>query len=181
MGACWPAVTKSRWRLCHTLLTWWRCSWWDVQPAWGTSACPSVTWPAHLNRQIFLCQSNLKMPCTSIRKVRLSQAIMGVRSSLLLLNWAFQRTVQAHYMWNDIASMNLPTVCLFVRVQEENWSHHYEYIFLVTGQQQVTSIEFYIPQTFVKEVYASCKDVVAPSTNSRVMSECCIPDVCNYY
>ncbi|KAK3863989.1 hypothetical protein Pcinc_030288, partial [Petrolisthes cinctipes] len=41
------------------------------------------------------------------------------------------------------------------------------------GQQQVTSIEFFIPLNFVKEVYASCKDVVAPSTNSRVMSLFC--------
>lgn len=42
-----------------------------------------------------------------------------------------------------------------------------------TGEEMVTDIKFYMSKDFVDKVYASCRDVLAPSTNSRVMGLFC--------
>jgi len=39
------------------------------------------------------------------------------------------------------------------------------------GETMVKSIDFYISRTFVQDIYSSCRDVVNPSTNGRVMGE----------
>ena len=36
----------------------------------------------------------------------------------------------------------------------------------------VTDIKFYISKDFVDKLYSSCRDVISPSTNNRVMGEC---------
>lgn len=41
------------------------------------------------------------------------------------------------------------------------------------GEKMVTDMKFYLSKDFVDKVYASCRDVVSPSTNDRVMGLFC--------